>query len=280
MKLKYVLPGLALVCILTLAASWSIANSASRAPERAEHTFAATTPPFLKVGQTYWVYHTFSPALGKQEITVLELGPDGWVKVKTTDAGLFGLEAVDGLWLNTNTLLAIRDPLTSSVSPATGSTTTTTPTAATSSVDTIPGTVLEVGDTWKQGGLELTLKDADISTSEVWEGPGIILHFSLANRRPQEALIQLRNDNFSAVDEQGNSYDVIYANNNANFYGDIDQSFVLESGANVPLPVPRNSIDMIFVQANIVDLPINEIRLTVDGISTISDAQWRVPIPR
>jgi len=59
---------------------------------------AETAPPFLQVGQTYAV----SWASGTTwDVTVLELGPNGWVSVKERDGRPY--------WLNANLLGIIRE---------------------------------------------------------------------------------------------------------------------------------------------------------------------------
>ena len=59
---------------------------------------AETTPTFVQVGQTYAVsWASATP----WDVTVLELGPQGWVRVKERDGRTY--------WLNTNLLGIIRD---------------------------------------------------------------------------------------------------------------------------------------------------------------------------
>ena len=59
---------------------------------------AETTPTFFQVGQTYAVSWASATAW---DVTVLELGPNGWVRVKERDGRSY--------WLNSNLLGIIRE---------------------------------------------------------------------------------------------------------------------------------------------------------------------------
>lgn len=146
--------------------------------------------------------------------------------------------------------------------------------------DTPVETILEVGQIWRQGGLELYLESTELYTGSMCEGPGVVLNFYLSNRRSSEVLIGLRPDTFSAVDDLGNRFKLIWVNQNAHFWGEIDSSFVLGSGSTVPLPHPNNGIDVICIQADIANLSMSQFTVTASNLSSITQARWRVPINR
>jgi hypothetical protein len=146
--------------------------------------------------------------------------------------------------------------------------------------DTPPDTILESGQIWRQGGLELYLASTELFTGSMCEGPGVVLRFYLSNNRTSEVLISLRPDTFSAVDNMGNRFKLIWVNENAHFWGEIDESFVLEPSSTVPLPDPRNDIEVICIQADVANPAISEFTVTVSNLSSINDAKWRVPINR
>jgi hypothetical protein len=82
------------LCVVTvLLSAMALAPLFAQQPPSAE-----TAPPFLQVGQTYAVSWASATTW---DVTVLELGRNGWVRVKERDGRTY--------WLNANLLGIIRE---------------------------------------------------------------------------------------------------------------------------------------------------------------------------
>ena len=152
------------------------------------------------------------------------------------------------------------------------------PTTSTLS-DTPLGTILEVGQTWRQEGLELRLDKGEITIGEGHEhGPGVFIGFSLTNRRPQQIAFQITQENFFASDNRGSQLEVGKSNP---FYGYYfappmeDVPIVLQSGEHIQL---YHDFDAFFVRVDITDPSVTEIIVGATGISSINNARWRISI--
>jgi hypothetical protein len=78
----------------------------------------------------------------------------------------------------------------------------------------------------------------------------------------------------------GNRFKFIWVNENVNFSGEIDESFVLEPGSTVPLPHPGNGIEVTCIKADLTNPSISEFIVTVSNLSSINEAKWHIPINR
>lgn len=145
--------------------------------------------------------------------------------------------------------------------------------------DTVPGTILEVGQTWRQGGLELRLIESELSI-EGERGPGVLLWFRLTSLRPQSIPVRFSSENFSAANNRGQRLQLCYTNLYERCFSWNPLTVVLGSGDGIYLPSGNNDTGShrIFVRSDIVDPAMTEIMVTVSGISSISNARWRIPI--
>lgn len=78
----------------------------------------------------------------------------------------------------------------------------------TSLPDTQPGTILEIGQTWRQSGLELTMIESDWGQGWSDAGGGLYV-FLLTNLESYDRIFRLSSENFSAVDNLGRSVPMI-----------------------------------------------------------------------
>jgi len=84
----------------------------------------------------------------------------------------------------------------------------------TSLPDTSPGTILEFGQTWQQGGLELTMTKSGWGSNGDWmdEGGGVFT-FMLTNLELYDRSFNLSSENFSAIDNFNRSVPIIPVQN-------------------------------------------------------------------
>jgi len=140
--------------------------------------------------------------------------------------------------------------------------------------NTPPGTILEVGQTWSQGELELTLDEITLHTI------GITFRFYLTSHKLQDIIISHHiKDNFSLVDNRGVSLPLEYTNLNTRVSRKFSEPITL-------LVKPEETVFIggdvlpIFARFDIANEAITEVIMTVTDISDITEAKWRVPIYR
>lgn len=164
--------------------------------------------------------------------------------------------------------------------------------------NTRSGTILEVGQSWWQDGLELALAKMETGYSKGgWtlaygEGSptiGIEVQFELTNHKSQGIALRYNLGRaISAVSNQGRPLEVGYLDRSVFYVGGgepWENSFetittVVESGQTIKL-INRGGYwgdPRIFIKADITDLSLTEIIISVSGISTITEARWRVPV--
>jgi hypothetical protein len=131
---------------------------------------------------------------------------------------------------------------------------------------TLPGTVLDVGQTWRQGGAELTLKNIELHGVD-----GVWLNMELTNRKSTDISIRFSGmENFSAVDNNNRKHDVCFRFGGCERYG----TYVIAPADKIEIRL--EGVPAILV--NTGEPTITEILLKVVNISTITEAQWRIPI--
>ncbi|MGB9845764.1 MAG: hypothetical protein ACPLF9_08415 [Methanothermobacter tenebrarum] len=148
--------------------------------------------------------------------------------------------------------------------------------------DTPPGTILEFGQTWRQGGLELTMTKSGWGSNGGWmdEGGGVFT-FILTNLEPYDRNFRLSSENFSAVDNFGRTVPIIPKQNvrideycpsrtvKLLAHQTIDLvSELICSGLQAYALTPR-------IDAG--DTSITELIVSV-SVSNISEARWRIRI--
>lgn len=145
--------------------------------------------------------------------------------------------------------------------------------------DTEPGTILEEGKAWRQGGLELRLvakeffPDANLA----------IVYFTLTNVGDSQRIIEFSQDNFSAVDNLNHRIDTGGISWNFDPYLQHtckSDTMILEPNdrEGIKLSCDRGNWEGVALAVDIADSAITEIIITVSGISSINDARWRIPI--
>ena len=173
--------------------------------------------------------------------------------------------------------------------------------------DTQPDTILEVGQTWRQGEMELVLVQANLragigdqgdiggwyTDDEYWpkgiERGGVDVMFRLTSHKAQEVVVRYTLKSVSAIDNLGNKLTVFC-------WGDAGFP---DSWYNGALPCktfdemlsPGQTIDLLGLTnrgdgepwitaiADVADPSLREIVVEVSGIAGIENARWRIPIP-
>lgn len=133
--------------------------------------------------------------------------------------------------------------------------------------NTPPETILEKGQTWKQDGAELTLKDVGINQRDV------TFLFSFKNNKPNAISIEYNNETFSIVDNRGREYGTCRFFNGCWSGGGgarlaPGETFLMEPSAGGAFGIDVNT----------ADIELKSLIITVSGVSTIEEARWIIPI--
>jgi hypothetical protein len=166
-----------------------------------------------------------------------------------------------------------------SPSPSSTPAKTTTPVAP-PNTDTPAGTVLAVGQTWKQGGLELTLTESALHIGNP-DFQGIYLLFTLVNKRGNDFVLTYTQDTFTATDNFQQPLPVVEAQKvfQSSGFNSINKKFG-DSGVQdkQTTTLPFDGGERIVVQADITQTTLSSIDITVANLSTITSATWQIPI--
>ena len=155
----------------------------------------------------------------------------------------------------------------------------------TSLPDTSPDTILELGQTWRQGGLELAMVQA-VEWGYGMDNGLPPYSFNLTNLQPYDRSFRVYLENFSAIDNRGVKVQVIPDYSNVSVYPDcIPGTVVVPANSTVRLESflecstnvgPRNPDVLRFV-VDLGDTSITEVIVSV-SVSSINNARWRIEI--
>lgn len=135
-------------------------------------------------------------------------------------------------------------------------------------VDTPPGTILEIEQTWRQVGAELTLKKVDVAPNH------LLFFFYFTNRKSQTISIRFsEDDNFHANDNRGQRLKLCFFMNGCQHY---TGQYVIAPG-DTQFIEPNNGGGLL-VTISTSDPDLTEVVMKITNISSISEAAWRVPI--
>lgn len=143
--------------------------------------------------------------------------------------------------------------------------------------ESAPGSVLDIAQTWHEGGLGLLLSDRELHAHV------ILLHFSLSNESSSERSFRYGMENFSATDTKGNKL----PSGGVDYNGDpevqttcSDRTAILQAGEThqILIQCERGNFEGVAVSVDTADPEISGIVVMVNGLSSIRHAQWRVPL--
>jgi hypothetical protein len=154
----------------------------------------------------------------------------------------------------------------------------------TPNLDTPPGTVLEPYQTWRQGDLELSLRDVQLA---VQGEKGVLMVLALASLKPQAIAVRYNvGEAVEAVDNRGQRLRIGCSSGpqfgfaSAEF---VTQEALLDPGGRIALEVCHFDgtlgQEFVWIVDDIADPAVTEIVLSVRGIAGIAEARWRIPIP-
>ena len=148
-------------------------------------------------------------------------------------------------------------------------TATSTPLPPTEPPDTPPGSMLEVGDSWRQNGVRLKLKETNLSPKCV------SFLFDFYNDTDHQMVVKIDPDAFSVQDNRGQRWTLTSISDwiicdTREIYID-EQSETVDPGDNY------GAHWFGFLGAT-TDERVNEVIITVGKMSQIDNARWRVPI--
>lgn len=142
------------------------------------------------------------------------------------------------------------------------------------SLDTPPGTVLQVGQIWRTGLTELILVTADFDN----DGASISCKFKLVNQGATTKVIRVILNSFSATDDSGNSLPI---DNYDWIRGEVNPvsswEFTLRNKGDAGF-IPDDGYQHIRVKAKLSNPSLTGIVVTVASASEITTARWRIPI--
>jgi hypothetical protein len=138
-------------------------------------------------------------------------------------------------------------------------------------VDTAPGSILAIGESWRQGGIELQL-------TQVKRFPdAVTFSFVLTNRREGETVFRLRiGDTFSVTTNLGERFETACP--------DKEPSFTLDS--NEKRTFDRDCYSLandswgwhLAAYGDLTAPGVTDLIVEASGVSSIDGARWRVPI--
>jgi hypothetical protein len=152
--------------------------------------------------------------------------------------------------------------------------------------DTLPGSVLEVGQEWRQSGLSLTLLSFSFVTDDnkwsIYEPLGILTDWEITNRNTKPILIPFQSARqFFAIDNLGRNLEIEGFRTGANTcaaFRDCDETFALEAGQSRDLSCASYDCPSgLKIDVDLADPRVTEVIITVN-IADIKDARWRVQI--
>ena len=145
-------------------------------------------------------------------------------------------------------------------------------------LDTAPGSVLQVGESWKQNGLVLTLAAVKFNPQPDWGTCYISLSFHLENFSPDPRIITVRHslfeitDNFGRTDIQHGISSYTYPCPSTSEQDDFSQ----EVGVGERFPKEGNWY--VGVGDDITNPALEYVSITVNGLSEINGASWKIEI--
>jgi len=163
-------------------------------------------------------------------------------------------------------------PLTPTPAP------TNTPASPTPTVpsNTPPESILEVGESWQQNDIRLRLDEVDLDASREC----LTLMFNLFNDTDHTIVVTINSQNLSVVDNLERRWR--FSSIGFCTYGCSGRSEEIVDTVEAGERFRTEGCDTwkVSFNAHLTDTNVNEVIVTVDGLSQISNARWRIPIYR
>lgn len=137
--------------------------------------------------------------------------------------------------------------------------------------NTQPGTVLEVGQTWRQGGYRLQLDEVRWSPSS---DCSILLGFVFENRSSSTVITSVYKSGFDVVDNRNERWEIprVGQTPNCTVFANVDyiDRLVIDPGENTPL--------WISIDGPITEPAVDYVIVTVIEFLNFNGAQWKIPV--
>jgi len=149
----------------------------------------------------------------------------------------------------------------------------------TSLPDTPPGSILSVGDIWRQSGSELTLTAIEFKPSNDDNYGQLYTSWTYRNLRPQSIILSFGHTNFSAQTNQGITLKVL-AFYSGSFWCD-DVKIEVQAGELFDFTNmcgPGSSGYRLPIVVDLGNTQITDVVVTAKDISSITEAKWSIPI--
>ncbi|MDQ5825230.1 MAG: hypothetical protein M3441_13640 [Chloroflexota bacterium] len=132
--------------------------------------------------------------------------------------------------------------------------------------DTPADTILEVGEVWREGGLAITLLDAQISTSDVR------MKLQILNERNRKVILTYSEANLSALDNRGERLRLWHFNPGYpwDYLNYREQKIILNSG-------DKFDDELLAVTFDVANPSVTDVIFGVSNLSSIENARWRIP---
>jgi hypothetical protein len=152
--------------------------------------------------------------------------------------------------------------------------------------DTLPGTVLGVGQAWRQGGLEMVMDKSKWGYGTWADAGGGAFSFMLTNLEPHDRSFNVSSQNFAATDNRGRSIPLIPVQNLGNLGSCPPQTVRLAANDTIDLteslmcPDRNGNLLMAFALTAKVDASDPSVTAVIisASASSISNARWKNPI--
>lgn len=151
--------------------------------------------------------------------------------------------------------------------------------------DTPPGSILQPGETWRQGGLELKLTKYEIMKGHSDQGGFLWLHFDITNTGAPQRLVRYGSDNFSAIDNHNRRLTTGGIDWTNDPYANLTchpSTTTMDTDEYTQLHIfpcdEAGQYDGVGVDFDISDTALTEIIFQATGISSLNNARWAIPI--
>jgi len=143
--------------------------------------------------------------------------------------------------------------------------------------DTEPGTILEVGQTWWQSGMALTLADIVLFPDRTEDDCKIGLAFEIYNMTSSNIIVSYAGVQFSLKDNLNQLWPRtgISENTSCPWY---ESPYSVEIPPSSRYPDEGNFYINVGFEGNLADTSIDSLVVTVDGLSHFQQARWSIPI--
>ena len=141
--------------------------------------------------------------------------------------------------------------------------------------NTIPGSILETGDSWKQNGVRLRLEGVHFRPTDEC----VTLSFNFFNDTDHVVVVTIEEEDFSARDNLDRRWRLITISEGGTSCREGWISELSDAvAAGERFRTTGYDAWAVSFAGFLTDTSVNEVIVTIDGLSQISNARWRIPI--